>query len=279
VKYLVVCILFCTTLLSAQERIVALSPAINEILFALGKGSEVVGNTTYATYPEAAKKIPKVGGYFSVSLEKILALKPTLVLMQKNNLSLKPKLERLGIKTALVKISSLHDLEEGIVKIGKLTHTEPKAKQIVSQIETSLQELKGILKDKKILIVFGANYDLNREIFVSGNNLYFADIIRASGNQNAFNEQSNKQPMLSLEGILALNPDIVYILAHRVHAKKTEALITPWLKLPITAGRAKIVYVTTEKYAGMPSQRVVLFIHDFKEILQDAKRKFAALRD
>jgi len=88
VKYLVVCILFCTTLLSAQERIVALSPAINEILFALGKGSEVVGNTTYATYPEAAKKIPKVGGYFSVSLEKILALKPTLVLMQKNKISL-----------------------------------------------------------------------------------------------------------------------------------------------------------------------------------------------
>jgi len=190
---------------------------------------------------------------------------------------LKPKLERLGIKTALVKISSLHDLEEGIVKIGKLTHTEQKAKQIVSQIETSLQELKGILKDKKILIVFGANYDLKREIFVSGNNLYFADIIRASGNQNAFKEQSNKQPMLSLEGILALNPDIVYILAHQVHEKKT--LITPWLKLPITAAQAKTVYVTTKKYAGMPSQRVVLFIRDFKEILQDAKGKLAALRD
>jgi len=279
VKYLVVCLLFCATFLSASERIVALSPAINEILFALGKGGEVVGNTTYATYPEAAKKIPKVGGYFSVSLEKIVALKPTLVLMQKNNLALQPKLQQLGIKTAFVRISSLHDLREGILKIGKLTGTGRKAEEIISQIETALQSLQSIVRNKKILIVFGANYDLKKEIFVSGNNLYFNDIIKASGNQNAFEEDTAKQPMISMEGILALNPDIVYILAHDVEERKSADLIKPWLQLPITAARAKTVYVTTKKYAGMPSQRIVLFIHDFKEVLKDAEGRLAKLRD
>ncbi len=278
-KYLFIFLLFCTALFGAQQRIVALSPAINEILFALGKGGEVVGNTTYATYPKEAQSIPKVGGYFSVSLEKIVALQPTLVLMQKNNLALKPKLEKLGIKTAFVKISSLHDLKEGIRKIGRLTGARPKAEEIVSRIETALQSLQNILQKRKILIVFGANYDLKREIFVSGNNLYFNDIIEASGNKNAFDETTARQPMVSLEGIVALNPDIVYILAHRVPQKKSSALIEPWLKLPITAARAKTVYVTTEKYAGMPSQRIVLFIQDFKEILQDAKDRLAKLRD
>ena len=95
-KYLFIILLIHALLFGAQQRIVALSPAINEILFALGAGDRIVGNTLYATYPKEAEKIPKVGGYFSVSLEKIIALEPTLLLMQRNNLSLKPKLEKLA---------------------------------------------------------------------------------------------------------------------------------------------------------------------------------------
>jgi len=278
-KYLLFWLLLCSALLGGQQRIVALSPAIDEILFALGKGSEIVGNTTYATYPEAAKKIFKVGGYFSVSLEKIVSLSPTLVLMQKNNLSLKPKLEKLGIKTEVVRITSMHDIEAGIVKIGALTQTQERAKALVAEIEKSLRTLKGILHDKKILIVFGVSFDLRREIYVSGNNLYFADIIKASGNKNAYEESTGKQPTVSQEGIIAMNPDIVYILAHRVQDHEKDELITPWLKLPITAAKAKTVYVSTHKYAGMPSQRVVLFINDFKKVLEDAQRKLARLHD
>ena len=277
-KYIFTLLLLCTVL-TAQQRIVALSPAINEILFALGKGGEIVGNTTYATYPEAARRIPKVGGYFNVSFEKIVALAPTLVLMQQNNLALRPKLEKLGIKTEYVQITLLKDLEAGILKIGKLTDTTQKAKQIVSQIDQTLQSLRGILYDKKILIVFGVNFDLKKEIFVSGNHLYFADIIRASGNRNAFDEPTAKQPMLSQEGIIALDPDIVYILGHNVKANEIDKVIAPWLKLPVAAARAKTVYLTTKKYAGMPSQRVMLFMKDFKKVLEDAKGKLAALHD
>jgi iron complex transport system substrate-binding protein len=278
-KYLFIFILLCTSLLGAEQRIVALAPSINEILFALGKGESVVGNTTYATYPEASKKIPKVGGYFSVSLEKIVALKPTLVLLQRNNLALKPKLEKLGIRTELIRISSLDDLKAGIMRIGELTYTKQRAAEIIEEINDAVKSTVGILKGKKILIVFGVNFDLKKEVFISGNHLYFADIIRASGNQNAFAEETSKQPVISMEGIIALNPDIVYILAHRVKEKETSQLIVPWLKLPVTAARAKTIYVTTQKYAGMPSQRVVLFIRDFKEVLEDAKRKLASLQD
>ncbi len=267
------------SLYGGGQRIVALSPAIDEILFALGKGEEVVGNTLYATYPEAAKNVPKVGGYFSVSLEKIVALDPTLVLMQRNNLALRPKLEKLGIQTALIRIDSLADLKAGIVRIGTLTDAKARAEEIVSQIDAHLAKTKGILRDKKILIVFGVNFDLDKEIYISGNHLYYADIIRASGNRNAYTDKSIDQPTVSMEGIIGMNPDIVYILAHRIRPDQTDALIAPWLRLPITAARAKTIYVTTRKYAGMPSQRVIHFIDDYRKVLHDAARKLAALSD
>jgi iron complex transport system substrate-binding protein len=264
----------------AEERIIPLAPAVNEILYALDKGENIVGNTTYATYPKESQTKPKVGGYFSVSLEKIVALKPSLVLMQKNNLSLKPKLEKLGIKTEFIKISSLKDIKDGIQKIATLTQSEDKAIEIVKSIDKAVKKSQGILKDKKILIVFGRQFDLKKEVYVSGNNIYFADIIKASGNKNAYEENSTKQPTLSYEGILACNPDIIYILSHTVTKQEdAKKMIKPWLELPVTASKAKTIYVTTKKYAGMPSQRVVYFIQDFKEVLEDAKSKLSKLQD
>jgi iron complex transport system substrate-binding protein len=266
-------ILFSTSLL-AQERIIPLAPAINEILYALGKGDEIVANTTYATYPKEAKSKPKVGGYFSVSLEKILSHRPTLVLMQRNNLALKPKLQKLGINTETIYISSLNDIKAGIKKIGKLTHSKKRATELTNEIDKAIARTQGIIKDKKILIVFGVVFDLKREVYVSGNQLYFADIIRASGNQNAFLQKHIKQPTLSYEGIVKLNPDIIYILAHRIQGCDKKELIAPWLKLPINAAKSQTIYITTKKYAGMPSQRVTQYINDFKEVLEDAKEKF-----
>ncbi len=271
-------LLFTISLWGDDQRIIALAPSINEILFALGKGDKIVGNTTYATYPKASIKIPNVGGYFSVSLEKILALKPSLVLMQKNNLSLKPQLEKFGIKTELIRISSLNDIKKGIEKIAALTQSRQIANTIVQDIDKAIQKSKGILKDKKILIVFGRQFDLKKSVYVSGNKIYFADIIRASGNHNAYTEDSIKQPQLSYEGIIATNPDIIYILAHLVKGEEaSQKLIKPWLDLPVTAAKAKTIYVSTKKYSGMPSNRVIHYIEDFTKILQDAKIKLDKL--
>ncbi len=267
-------LLIVAIMIEANERIIPLAPALNEIVYALGEGDEIVANTTYATYPKEAQTKPKVGGYFSVSLEKILALHPSLVLMQQNNLALKPKLEHFGIKTKLIKSQSLEDIKQGIQEIGKLTDTSTKATELVKKINQSVKSTQGILKDKKILIVFGRQFDLKKSIYISGNHLYFADIIRASGNQNAFTEQSIKQPTLSYEGIIATNPDIIYILAHLVKGEKEmQDLLKAWQNIPVTAAKAKTIYVTTKKYAGMPSQRVINYIEDFKAILKDAKEK------
>ncbi|KFN40923.1 MAG: hypothetical protein JU82_00670 [Sulfuricurvum sp. MLSB] len=260
--------------LSAYDRIVALSPAINEIIFALGEGEKIVGNTDYCRYPPKSSAIPKVGGYFSPSLEKILALKPDIVILQENNLALGDKIKKLGIQTLVVKIDTIDSIRKTVATLGALLGKKEKSAAIVSRINTSLAGLRGIVKNKKILIPIGYYPEFSKEIFVAGQNLYFDDIIEASGNVNAFQSTQRGQPVLNLEKILKLNPDIVIILAPLMKEKKftEEQLIAPWMKLPINAAKTKSVFVEEGAYAGVPSDRIVHFIDDFRGFLLETAR-------
>lgn len=274
IKTLFFTLLFMLTL-SAEERIVALSPSINEIVFALGAGDKVVGNTTFCDFPKEAANLPKVGGYFEPSLEKIVALNPTLVIMQENNYKLGEKLEQLGIKTKIVRIETLSNIKDSILEMGKTLERENKAKKIIENIESELKKLKNITKDKNILIVMGHNTSLASRIFVAGQNLYFDDIIKESGNKNALQSQRKGQPILNMENIIACNPDIVILLSHsmREMGLSRDDLINPWLELQINAGKTNSVYIIDKTYSGIPSDRLVYFLQDFREILSDYKSK------
>ncbi len=266
-------ILFITLTLNAQERIIALSPSINEIIFALDAGEQIVGNTDYALYPKASIDIPKVGGYFSPSLEKIVSLKPTLVIMQQNNHKLSLKLGQLGIKTKIIKIDKLENIKKSIIEIGNILDKKESAKKIVKNINDELKNLKNIVTNKKILIVFGCYIKLDKQVFVAGQNLYFDEIINESNNTNALQSERKGQPILNMENIIASNPDIVLLLARcQADGVDNKELIKPWLELPISASKTNSIYLNNNIYASMPSERLVLFLRDFREMLEDYKK-------
>ena len=279
--FIVHCSLFTSSASArADERIVTLSPAINEIVFALGAGEMVVGTTTYATYPDAAKKLPRVGGYFSPSLERIVALRPTLAILQGDNTPLAAKLARLHIDTLSLPIDTLPHIKTAILRIGARLHKENAAKRIVRDINTALAALRKPQENSlraaplRILIVIGQPTDLKGRIFVVGHNLYFQDIIEASGNVNAVPASVKGQPVFSRENLIAAAPDVVIILAPFMRQKhlREKELIAPWLKLPIPAAKRGDIYVIGKPYAGIPSHRVVHFINDFGEILDAVAR-------
>jgi len=259
----------------AEERIIALSPSINEIIFALGSGDKIVGNTEYCQYPKEAQSIPKVGGYFSPNLEKILALKPTLVILQESSYKLSKQLQKLHIKTQMIKIDTLENIRASIETIGKVINRPNQATTIVKSIDSNLTLLKGIVKNRKILMVIGHNTSLNKQIFVAGQNLYFDDIIKASGNQNALTSQRKGQPILNMENIIATNPDMVILLAPFREDKglTKQELLKPWKSLPISASKNGAIYMIDKHYAGVPSDRLVLFLRDFRKILNEFKHQ------
>lgn len=257
----------------AKERIIVLSPSINEIVYALGAGDEIVGNTEYCTFPKASLTVTKLGGFFNPNLEKILSLQPTIVIMQQNNLKLSLQLNKLDIQTKVVKIDRLHNIKNSILTIGKLIDKNHEAQNIVNDIDDHLDALKGIVSHKKILIVIGHNTSLVKQIFVVGQNLYFDDIINASGNKNALQSKRKGQPILNQENIIATNPDIVILLAPFIKKKglNPQDLIAPWKALPISAGKEGQIYIIDGEYAGVPSDRLILFLKDFKDILHAFK--------
>lgn len=265
--------LFLTINLFAGERIITLSPSINEIVFALGSGNQIVANTQYCNFPTESINIPKVGGYSSVSLEKLLVAKPTIILAQDYDKELISNIKKLKLNIKTFQTNNLESIQNTIMAIGKLLNKSKKAQELNEGIHSSLVSLKNIVSDKKILIVISPRKDLNKIIYVGGNNLYFNDIIESSGNKNAYSSSSLAQPIVNVEKIIKMNPDIIIMLAPYIKQRNItkKELKKDWLNLPINASRNKLIYVVDKEYAGIPSNRVVKFIDDFKGILVDVR--------
>ncbi len=273
-KKLLFILLFCINLL-AEERVVTLSPSINEIIFALGKGGNIVANTQFCDFPIESKSIKKIGGYSSISLEKILQANPTVVIGQDYDDKLNSNLEALGIKTLAYKTNTISLIQNTITDLGIFFKEEEKAKELNSNINTALDSLDSIVRNQKILIVISPKDSLSNQIFVTGNYLYFEDIIKASGNQNAYFSTNQAQPVINTEKIIGMNPDIIILLAPFLEDDNKEQvkLIDTWKQLPVNASKNDTIYIVDKLYAGIPSHRVEYFINDFKEILENVRNK------
>lgn len=261
--------------LFAETRVITLSPAINEIVFALDEGKNVVANTKFCDFPEESKSIPKIGSYNNISLEKVLKLNPTVVITQNYDEKLNSNLEALNIKLKVYKTQSLSDIKYSIKDLGEYFNKTQKAKKLNQDIDEALKELKNIVTNQKILIVFSPQQSLSNDIYVAGNYVYFEDIINASLNQNAYKSQSKSQPVLNTEKIINLNPDIIVLLTPFLEDNKNEQenIINLWRSLPINASKNDNIYTIDKLYAGISSHRVALFIKDFKKILENVRNK------
>ena len=273
-KKLLFILLFCINLLG-EERVVTLSPSINEIVFALGEGENVLANTSFCDFPLESKSIKKIGGYNSISLEKILEVNPSVVIGQDYDEKLIQNLKALNIKILSYKTNTIEDIKNTILELGSLFKKEENAKQIISKIDNNLDSLKSIVENKKILIVISPKDSLSNQIYVTGNFLYFEDIIKASGNKNAYNSSNKAQPVVNTEKIINMNPDIIVLLApfHDGKTAELNEIKKLWKTLPINAAKQNNIYAVDKLYAGIPSQRVEFFINDFRKILEDVRNK------
>ena len=273
-KKIIFILLFCINLLGA-ERIVTLSPSVNEIIFALGEGENIVANTQHSDFPLESKSIKKIGGYNSISLEKILKVNPTVVVGQDYDEKLNSNLKALGITTLSYKTNTISLIKNTINELGIFFKQEEKAKELNTNIDNAMTSLAGIVKDKKILIIISPKDSLSNQIFVSGNHIYFEDVILASGNKNAYFSNSTAQPVVNTEKIIGMNPDIIILLAPFLEddLKAQTKLINTWKQLPINASKDDNIYTIDKLYAGIPSHRVEYFIKDYRKILENVRNK------
>lgn len=191
------------------QRIVSLAPHITEQLFAVGAGPQMVGAVAYSNYPEAAKKLPRVGGYGNIDLEAVLLLKPDLVVGWEggNDSRLLEKLEELGLKVYRSAPRHLPDIATGLRNLGRLTGHADKGIAEAASFTTTMEQLRKTNLGKPPLRVF---YQIwNRPLMTVNGQHLISDVITLCGGENVFADLSALTPTISEEAVIAANPELI----------------------------------------------------------------------
>lgn len=213
------------TLDSAPERIISLSPSNTEILFAVGAGKLVVGNTKYCDYPMEAQNLPKIGGFSgkSISVETIISLKPDLVLANDSGQeSVIEALEQANVKVIAVKAASFDDVYANLETVGKITGHDTEAAAVVTgmkaRVETVTNLVAGISEENRPTI-FWEVWD--EPMMTAGPETYIGQLISMAGGINIFADLQEDYPQVSPEEIIKRNPN--FILGPDTHGDKLTA--------------------------------------------------------
>jgi len=191
------------------RRIISLSPNITELVFAAGAGDKLVGVSSYSDYPDDAKLIPGIGDSSSLDLERIVALKPDLVIAwgSGNKVADIDKLERLGLTVFVTEATNLEDISRLLQKIGKLAGTLTIAELVASSYDIELQKIKQRYQSRKQVEVLYLIWH-QPLMTVSGNHI-ISDIINICGGINVFAAASSLTLAISAESLLEANPQII----------------------------------------------------------------------
>ncbi|MCS7224332.1 MAG: cobalamin-binding protein [Armatimonadetes bacterium] len=196
------------------QRVVSLSPATTEILFAIGAGHKLVGVCSACDYPSEVKKLPVVGDFMKPSLERIAHLSPELIILSSATI-LKTVAEELQSRTRcpvfVLRPQTVRQMIAGITKIGSLTGDDLKARRLSSELTQRLNLVRKRLKDKRRPRVV-VEISPPPSLMVVGSGTYLSDAIVQAGGRNCFEDSSQPFPLISRETLYRQNPD-VYIVA------------------------------------------------------------------
>ena len=199
------------------QRIVSLAPSITEIVYALGAGDRMVAKTRYCQYPIRSKGLPDVGGITDPSPEAILSHKPDLVLISDlTPVAAYEQLKDLGLNVLPVTGKGIEGIHGNIQTIAEALGDKRAGKALSLSIQRKLQEVKKRCKDRgresppKVLMLIGTN-----SYFCAGKDSFSGQILQLLGAENIAPESKQNWPQVSMEYILAQNPDIIIVsLAH-----------------------------------------------------------------
>jgi iron complex transport system substrate-binding protein len=191
------------------RRIISLAPHLTELLFAAGAGGRVVGTVEYSDYPLAAQSIARVGDSAQLDLERIVALKPDLVLVWQDGNAQRQleKLLQLGIPVFYNEPRRLPDIARAIEQFGLLAGTEAAALPAARAFAARADELRRRYAGRAPVTVFYQIWD-QPLMTVNGEHL-ISDVIRLCGGQNVFAGLKPLTPEISTEAVLAADPEAI----------------------------------------------------------------------
>jgi iron complex transport system substrate-binding protein len=203
-------------------RIVSLAPNVAELLYAAGAGPNLVGTVAYSDYPQAARQLPRVGDSQRIDSERLLALRPDLIIawLHGNAQAQLEQLRRLGIPLYYSEPKKLSDIGPAIRAMGKLAGTEALAEQAARQYQSRLDRLTAANAGKPPVRVFFQIWD--QPLMTINDHHLIADAIHTCGGVNVFGTLAPLVPTVNAEAVIAADPQAIV-------ATGADAGRPPWL--------------------------------------------------
>jgi len=247
-------------LTSPPQRIISLAPNITEILYQLDLQDKIIAVTQYCDYPPEVKEKPTIGGYINPNLEKIIALKPDLILgFRGNPLPLIHKLQSLGLPIfVLDEGQTISSLLRMIDRLGKVTFKVEKAASLRRQLESILSEidhkLTSTTNKPRVLLTFQGS-----QLWSCGQESFLNDLITRAGGINIWHDIHRAWFVTQAEEIILKNPEIIIILAPDInHFNQTKQFL---FSLPrfnqIKAIRNQKIFFIDEDLVSRLSPRLI----------------------
>jgi len=244
------------------HRIVSLIPATTEMLFAMGAGDRVVAVGSYDHFPPEVDRLPRVGALLDPDVERIITLRPDLVVLYGTQEELRAKLERAQVPFYAYTHKGLTDIMETIRSLGARVGMEAQANALATRVEQELADIRARVANSprpKTLLIFGREPGSLRGLDASGGEGFLHDMLEAAGGADVLGDIHRQSVMMSTEMVLARAPDVIielrYARGHRTRPEDVRA----WDALPsVPAVRNHRVLVLEGEEFVVPGPRVSL---------------------
>lgn len=238
------------------ERIVSLAPNLTEIVYAVGAGDRLVGNTTFCNYPAAAKNVAKVGDTLQPSIERILALRPQLVLVSTSS-QLEAFTKQLNEQQIAVYITDPRDLEgifRSILSVGDLLNESVAASELVKQLRARSEKVERAVAGLPSVSVF---FQLSGQpLYTVGKSSFVTNLIQRAGGRSVTSDVKEAWPRLSDEAALASRPEAVIMLSGEAMGAGTNGKVAPALRNSPAVKNGR-VYVIDGDLLTRPGPRLI----------------------
>lgn len=197
------------TLDAPAKRIVSLAPDLTELVYAAGAGDTLVGTSAYSDYPQAAKRLPRIGDAFRFDMERIVALEPDLILAWDGGTPI-PVIERLRelhMKVLVIGATDLADIARNLELIGQATgHTQP-ANSAAQAFLAGLQAIRNQYANRARVRVF---YEISATpLYTIGGNQIISRVLDVCGGSNVFGDLKPRAAAVNLETVLSRDPQAI----------------------------------------------------------------------
>ncbi|MFM0335590.1 cobalamin-binding protein [Paraburkholderia fungorum] len=263
------------TLAAPAQRVISLAPHVTELLYAAGGGAKLVGAVSYSDYPPEAQQLPRVGDNKALDLERIVALKPDLIVVWRHG-NAQRQLERLRDMHVPLFFSEPHRLDDvavSLTKLGQLLGTSPTADAAAAQYRHDIAQLRTQYASRPPVSVFYQVWD--QPLMTLNGKHMISDVIALCGGRNVFAKLEPLVPTVSTEAVLAANPEAIITAAPGATAPDTTLpQLSTWRAWPsLTAVANNNLFAIDGDLINRPAPRIAQGAKQLCEDLELARSR------